>query len=285
MFGKILVFNQNRNSLPKFSIFQNDTPYTGLSTMRRSYNRLSEPIPPRSSLRQKKLEEFYSMAGGGSRQRSVSVGARSLLGDSLGSYGETGKDEDDDDSFGTGSYMYVDRSIYSETSSNRLYEDPYLPRDKDPTNQLIVQNPSPSRSPALPPRNSTNQNSSPRYPHRNHRDRARNRSPTKLYDKIAIRNSPTTSPVTQPVSRRLDFSEQSAVRKAPKPPPVYERKDDYMKSCRTLFAFRGEFDGCLNVQKSEKLLLHKNLNDGWSLVENEQKTKGFVPTDYLEFEI
>ena len=32
-------------------------------TMRRSYNRLVEPIPPRSSLRQKKLEEFYSMSG------------------------------------------------------------------------------------------------------------------------------------------------------------------------------------------------------------------------------
>ena len=294
---------------------------SGHSTMRRSYNRLSEPIPPRSSLRQKKLEDFYSMAGSVSnaRQRSVSVGGRSIIGDLLGQYGAVEHDDEDGtDSFGTGSYMYVDRSLYSETGSNRMYEDPYFSRDKDLPSQLVVQSAhspslsiahspsltianSPSRSPALPPRNLAHRPGTltaptpPRYPHRN---RARNRSPTKLYEKIVLRNnSPQRSPLgspAQPVHRRLDFSDPTEkkeilvlpkVQKPAKPPPVYERKEDYLKPCRTLFPFRSEFEGCLSVQKSERLLVHKQLSDGWSLVENEQKLKGFVPTDYLEFEI
>ena len=44
-----------------------------------------------------------------------------------------------------------------------------------------------------------------------------------------------------------------------------------------MYDFKGEFEGCLEVKKGQKLSLHKNLNDGWSLVETEEKKKGFVP--------
>ena len=117
-----------------------DVDQSNQGTIRRSYNRLVEPIPPRSSLRQKKLEEFYSMSGrlktnfklsflqklraeftynflliiellSGGRQRSISIGGRSLIGDSLGGShghsGDTQADDDELDSFVSSNYTGI----------------------------------------------------------------------------------------------------------------------------------------------------------------------------------
>ena len=144
-----------------------------------------------------------------------------------------------------------------------------------------------------------------RYPHRNRT--GRNRSPVKHYAKLP--QSPK-----EPVNRRLNFSQSTEQRssgelvvenvpvtrsfsmpsgsssnfdrfekssgqaESKKPPPQYERtRDENLKPCRVMYDFKGEFEGCLEVKKGQNLSLHKNLNDGWSLVETEEKKKGFVP--------
>lgn len=61
-----------------------------------------------------------------------------------------------------------------------------------------------------------------------------------------------------------------------------KRENLKIRECRSRYSFHAEFEGCLSITKGQNLLLHKNNNDGWSLVENECQQTGFVPSNYLD---
>jgi hypothetical protein len=126
----------------------------------------------------------------------------------------------------------------------------------------------------LPPRNMIPPNSSSRNESRYaQRTRLpRSRSPTKFYEKLGS------------VNRRLEFlPTEQKFEVSSQQSPKNTIKEINMRKCFAIYPFKGEFDGCLEVKKSEKLMFLKTLNDGWSYVENEKNCKGCVPSDYLSF--
>ena len=94
-----------------------------------------------------------------------------------------------------------------------------------------------------------------------------------------VENVPVSRSVSMPTgSSTFGYEKSTGQSETKKPPPQYERtREENLKPCRVMYDFKGEFEGCLEVKKGQKLLLHKNLNDGWSLVETEERKKGFVP--------
>ena len=191
--------------------------------MRRSYNRLTEPLPPRgrnerSSLRQKKLDDFYN-TGIGIRLvahlssqninhfvRSMSIGGRSMMGDSFC----TSSYETDENT--SNNYIYIERKkppqVYEDPFSLTEHQQPqpgqFSPTPR-PRGRHISQSVSMTDSPRLVQRGSP----SPRLPPRNRspaKNRVRSKSPSKqIQQRLAVARAvdSQSSPMHQSQPSRL----------------------------------------------------------------------------------